>query len=212
MPDLPRLPVLAQAYDAAYVACAREVSRLTPRRQSDEILRAVARFCLAQAQAGRTCDDIAEAKVVGVLAGAAADPFALTQLIAEINAAAGDNDFPASALDPRGRQGWAHAQRGHVPRIINRPPWQAPIDDILDELRRHTGGLIGARLHAQLATNIEARTTPAFIVPEDSTRDARAHHMMPVTIAAYYLLAMEQRIRDLETALEEEGRSHYAER
>ena len=29
MPDpLPRLPVLAQAYDAAYVACAREVSRL----------------------------------------------------------------------------------------------------------------------------------------------------------------------------------------
>ena len=156
MPDLPRLPVLAQAYDAAYVACAREVSRLTPRRQSDEILRAVARFCLAQAQAGRTCDDIAEAKVVGVLAGAAADPFALTQLIAEINAAAGDNDFPASALDPRGRQGWAHAQPGHAPRIISWPPWQVPTDDILDELRRYTCGLSGARLHAQLAANIEA--------------------------------------------------------
>jgi hypothetical protein len=42
--------------------------------------------------------------------------------------------------------------------------------------------------------------------------DAYACHMMPVAIAAYYLLAMEQRIRDLETALEEEGRSHYAER
>ena len=49
-------------------------------------------------------------------------------------------------------------------------------------------------------------------MPEDSAKDARAHHMMPVAIAAYYLLAMEQRIRDLETALEEEGRSHYAER
>jgi hypothetical protein len=87
MPDpLPRLPVLAQAYDAAYVTCAREVSRLAPRRQSDEVMRAVARFCLAQAQAERSCDDIAEAGVVGVLARAAADPVQLTQLIAELNA------------------------------------------------------------------------------------------------------------------------------
>jgi hypothetical protein len=29
--------------------------------------------------------------------------------------------------------------------------------------------------------------------------------MMPVTIAGYFLLCFEQRIRDLETALEEEG-------
>jgi hypothetical protein len=129
-----------------------------------------------------------------------------------MNTQSEDDDFPAARLDPRNRHGWAHPQPGHAPRIISRPPWQQSTDDTLDELRRYTCGLSGERLHAQLAANIEARTEPAFIVPKDPAKDARAHHMMPVTIAAYYLLAMEQCIRDLETALEEEGRSHYAER
>jgi hypothetical protein len=212
MPDsLPRLPVLAQAYDAAYAACSREIARLSPRRQSDEILRAVARFCLTQAEAGRTCDDIAEAKLVGVLAAAAADPFTLTRFIADMNAQSADADFPAAALDPRNRHGWAHPQVGNAPRIISRPPWQQSTDESLDELRRYTCGLRGERLHAQLAANIEA-STEAFIVPENPGIDPRPHHMMPVTAAAYYLLCFEQRIRDLETALEEEGRSHYAGR
>jgi hypothetical protein len=214
---MPELPILTAAYDAAYAAISREIAHLPPRQQSNEVLRHVARFC--QAQEGRACDHLAEAAVVSALAAAAADPFTLTRFIADINAQSEDDDFPAARLDPRNRHGWAHPQPGHAPRIISRPPWQQPTDGILDELRRHTGGFSGERLHAQLAANIEARTTPAFIVPENPGLDSHAHHsvdaqrhMMPVTIAAHYLLCFEQRIRDLETALEEEGRSQYAER
>jgi hypothetical protein len=206
---LPRLPILTQAYDAAYAACSREIAHLSPRRQSDEVLRHVARFCLAQV--GRPCDDIAEAKLVGVLAGAAADPFALTQLIAAINAESGDADFPAASLDPRGRHGWTAAIHAGMPRIIHKPPWQQSTDELLAELRVYTEGLNGERLHAQLAANIENRAGGNFIVPDNGT-DPRPARMMPVSIAAGYILAFEQLIRDLETALEEERRSQYAER
>jgi hypothetical protein len=211
MPDpLPRLPVLTQAYDAAYAAVAREAASLSPRRQSDAILSAVARFALAQAEAGRTCDDIVEARLIGTLACAAQDPVQLTQMIADLNAAAEDDDFPAARLDPRGRHGWAKAGPHAMPRIITKPPWSESTDDLLGELRRYTDTLRGERLHAQLAANIELATSPFFIVSDPRTRDDP--HMMPVTIAAYYLLAFEARIRDLETALEEAGRSQYAER
>jgi hypothetical protein len=197
---LPRLPILTAAYDAAYAACAREAPQLTPSRQSDAILSAVARFALAQTEAGRPIDNSAEATIVGTLAQAAADPVQLTQLIADLNAAAEDDDFPAGRLDPRNRQGW-----GRNGRIICRPPWSEPTDDTLAELRRYTEGLHGERLHAQLAINIENQTAGNFIVPEDPRLDPMAHHMMPVTLVAHYLRCFEQRIRDLETALEERG-------
>ena len=203
MPNpLPRLAVLAQAFDIAYQACAREAAHLPPRQQSDVMLSAVARFCFAQAEAGCTCDDIVEGRLIGILAGAAQDPVQLTRLIAAINAEAEDDDFPAARLDPRNRHGWAKAGPHTMPRIICKPPWQQSTDDLLAELRRGTEGLHGERLHAQLATNIENQTAGNFIVPEQPHAD---RNMMPMTTAAYYLLAFEARIRDLETALEERG-------
>ena len=198
MPNpLPRLAVLAQAFDIAYQACAREAAHLPPRQQSDVMLSAVARFCFAQAEAGCTCDDIVEGRLIGILAGAAQDPVQLTRLIAAINAEAEDDDFPAARLDPRNRKGW-----GRDGRIIAAPPWSQPTDELLAELRRGTEGLHGERLHAQLATNIENQTAGNFIVPEQPHAD---RNMMPVTTAAHYLLAFEARIRDLEAALEERG-------
>jgi hypothetical protein len=198
MPD--PLPILTQAFDAAYVACAREVATLPPWHQSNEIMYHVARFC--RAQHGRDCDHPGERKIIEALGNAAVDPASLTALIAEINAEAGDDDFPAARLDPRNRHGWARARAGELPRIIARPPWQQPTDDLLAQLRRYTEGLHGERLHAQFATNIENRAGGNFIVPEQPHAD---HHMMPVTLTAYYLQCFEQRIRDLETALEERG-------
>jgi hypothetical protein len=200
--DPPRVP--AQAFDAAYAACPRELQRASPRQQSDEILRHVARFCRDRAA---DCDSLAEAMIVKAFAEGARDPFALMQLIADINTEAGDDDFPAAALDPRGRRGW-----GACGRLVCRPPWSEDTDAVLDDLRRYTEGLSKARLWTQLAANIELCAEPAFIVP-DNGNDPRANHMMPVALAAYYLQCFEQRIRDLETALDEEQRSHhYAER
>jgi hypothetical protein len=197
--------VLAQAYDVAYRTVAPAIHRASPRVQSDEILRAVARFC----QAADLHDlDHAERIIVATLAGAASDPVRLTRLIAAINAEAGDDDFPAARLDPRGRHGWAAAKPGQIPRIICRPPWSEPTDDVLAELRCDTDHLCGERLHAQLKLNIEPATDPFFLVPENPALDAHEHHMMPTAIAACYLLAFEARIRDLEDALAEERTNH----
>jgi hypothetical protein len=156
VPDpLPQLPILTQAYDAAYAACARTASRLPPREQSDEILSAVARFCRVQAEAGRYGDDLGEVLLVRTLATGAADPAALTGLLATINAHAANDDFPAASFDPRNRQGWTATTPPEVPRIISRPPWRGPTDDLLAELRRDTAGLSGQRLCEQLAANVQ---------------------------------------------------------
>jgi hypothetical protein len=204
MPNpLPRLAVLAQAFDIAYQACAREAAHLPPRQQSDVMLSAVARFCFAQAEAGCTCDDIVEGRLIGILAGAAQDPVQLTRLIAAINAEAEDDDFPAARLDPRNRKGW-----GRDGRIIAAPPWSQPTDELLAELRFGTDGLHGERLYQQLRANITDRA-PVFIVSDPRAR--ADPDMIPVSLVAAYFQAFEHKIRDLEDALFEAERSPYAE-
>jgi hypothetical protein len=203
MPDpLPQLPILAQAFDAAYAACARTASQLPPRQQSDEILAAVARFCRVQVEAGRCGDDLGETMLVSALAAGGADPPALTRLLAAVNAQAADDAFPAAGLDPRNRHGWTAATPPDVPRIISRPSWREPTDTLLAELRRDTAGLSGQRLCEQLAANLQLAAGPAWLAPEQPAADAFAAQMLPVTIAAYYLYVMELRLRDLESMLE----------
>jgi hypothetical protein len=187
MPDpLPRLSILTAAFDAAYQACARDTARLPPRQQSDEIIRHVARFCLAQD--GRPCDHSAERKVVEALGSAATDPLTLTELIAGMNAQAEDADFPAAALDPRNRHGW-----GRSGRIIVKPPWSESTDDLLARLLLATEGLHGEKLHFQLMANIEDSLEPIY-----QATDPAGRALVPIALAGCHLLACVQRIRDLE--------------
>jgi hypothetical protein len=190
MPDpLPRLPILTAAFDAAYAACARAVARLSPRQQSDEILRHVARFCLAQD--GRPCDHSAERKVVEALGSAAIDPLTLTALIADMNAQSEDADFPAAALDPRNRQGW-----GRNGRIITKPPWSESTDDVLERMLLATEGLHGEKLHFQLMANIEDSLEPIYQAVDPSGRT-----LVPIALVGCYVLACVQRIRDLQATV-----------
>jgi hypothetical protein len=189
MPDpLPRLSLLAAAFDAAYQTCARDTARPTPRQQSDEIIRHVARFCLAQD--GRPCDQSAERKIIEALGSAAVDPLTLTALIAAMTAQSEDADFPAAALDPRGRQGW-----GRNGRIIAKPPWDST-DELLARLLFATDGLHGEKLHFQLMVNIEDSLEPIYQATDPSGRA-----LVPLTLVGCHLLACVQRIRDLEATV-----------
>jgi hypothetical protein len=200
---MPDLAILATAYDVAYRTVTPAVRSAPPRIQSDEILCSVARAC--QAADGSTLG-LAERLIITAFAEAAANPAALTRLIAAINAEAGDNDFPAASLDPRGRRGWATSGR-----IICKPPWNDSTDGLLAELRFAAESLRGEKLHAQLAANIADRTEAFFLVPENPKLDPRAHRMLPLDLAAIYLLCFEVRIRELEDALAESERTHHAE-
>jgi hypothetical protein len=183
---LPRLPILTAAFDAAYRVCPAAIARASPRVQSDEIIRHVARFCLAQVEAGRLPDHPIEAQVVAAFADVAADPLQLTRLISAMNSQS-DADFPSAALDPRCREGW-----GVNGRIIAKSPW-ADIDDLLAQLLLATEGLRGDKLHVQLMANIEDSLEAIYKATDPSGRT-----LVPISLVGCYVLACLQRIRDLE--------------
>jgi hypothetical protein len=140
--------------------------------------------------------DATERAMVEHMGAMAHHPLQLEVFIAETHAAFPDDDFPAARLDPEARRGWPPAVSGAEARIERHPPWSEPTNDLTADLRAGTQHLIGEALHARINDNI--RALPASFAVPNSGADPRRHDMMPVTVAAFYLYCLEQRIRELE--------------